>query len=425
MPTEPKAGRMSASLSERHAPAGHPEIGFREFVALIASLMAINALGIDSMLPALPAIGLALGVAGENQRQWIISAYVFGFGAAQLVYGPLSDRYGRKPILLVSMGLFAAMSLIAAFADSFAAMIVARLLQGIAAASSRVLTVSIVRDCYSGRQMARVMSLSFIVFLAVPILAPSIGQLIILFAPWQGIFLFLAAFGGCVVLWALIRLPETLHPDDRRLVSPRAMLSAVKLVLGNRYSLGYTLASTCLFGSLLGFISSVQQIFADIFHAPRLFPGAFACMASMMGIAAFANSRIVERLGSRRVSHAALLGFIAVSAVHVAVATSGQETIWTFGILQALAMGCFGLAGSNFGAMSMEPLGHIAGTGASIQGFITTVGGALFAVVIGQSFDGTTVPVTTGFLTLGLLALVLVLVTERGRLFRPHNPAAG
>ena len=198
----------------------------------------------------------------------------------------------------------------------------------------------------------------------------------------------------------------------------------MKLAVTNRYSLGYTLASTMLFGSLLGFINSVQQIFTDIFHEAKLFPVIFACIASMMGVASFTNSRIVERLGTRRVSHTALLGFITIAGLHLAVAASGHETIWSFAILQALMMGCFGLAGSNFGSMSMEPLGHIAGTGSSIQGFVQTLGGALLGIVIGQSFNGTTVPVTAGFLMLGLSALAIVLVTERGKLFRAHHQPA-
>lgn len=410
-----------SSTPAAKANTSHAGVGFREFVGLVAALMAVNALGIDSMLPALPAIGHAIGIDEENKRQWIIAAYMFGFGGAQLIYGPLADRYGRKPILLASMAMFALMSVLCGFATSFETIIPARVAQGMAAASSRVLAISIVRDCYSGRQMARVMSLTFIVFLAVPIIAPSLGQLVLLIAPWPFIFFFLAIFSSAVGLWALIRLPETLHPEDRQPVSPTAIMAAARLVLGNRYSLGYTLCSTLLFGGLLGFINSVQQIFDDIFHAPSAFPIAFAAMAGTMALASLTNSRIVERLGTRRVSHTALLGFITVAAVHVAIAATGHETIWTFAILQALMMGCFGLAGSNFGSMAMEPLGHIAGTGSSIQGFISTVGGAGIGIVIGQSFDGTTVPVTLGFTVLGLLALCVVLVTERGRLFRAHN----
>jgi MFS transporter, DHA1 family, multidrug resistance protein len=399
-------------------------LGFREFVGLIASLMAINALGIDTMLPALPATGRSLHIEFENQRQWIIAAYVFGFGSTQLIYGPLADRYGRKPVLNIAMCMLVVMTIMCAFAWNFESLIIARVLQGVAAAATRVIAVSIVRDRYSGRQMARVMSLSFMVFLAVPILAPSIGQFIMLFAPWRWIFLILALFGMTLLAWSALRLPETLHPEDRRPIDARAIGRAARMVLGNRQSLGYTLASSLIFGSVMGFINSSQQIFADIFKRPDLFTTVFACAAGSMGLTSYLNSRIVERLGARMVSHSALIGFTTIAAVHTVIAVSGHETMWTFAVLQALTMACFGLAGSNFGSMAMEPVGHIAGTASSIQGCISTVCGALIGIAIGQSFDGTTRPVAVGYLVVGLLALLVVLFAERGKLFRPHYSAA-
>jgi DHA1 family bicyclomycin/chloramphenicol resistance-like MFS transporter len=299
-------------------------------------------------------------------------------------------------------------------------MMVARVLQGVAAAATRVLATSIVRDCYSGRRMARIMSLSFIVFLAVPILAPTIGQLILLVAPWPWTFAALALFGLALLAWTALRLPETLHPEYRKPMSLRILLQSARKVLGTRASLGYTLASTLMFGSLLGFISSSQQIFATTFGAPHLFTTIFAAAAGAMAVASYVNSRIVERLGSRRISHGALIGFIAVALIHLAIALGGHETIWTFSILQAVLMGCFGLSASNFNAMAMEPMGAIAGTAASIQGFVSTVGGTLIGAVVGQSFDGTTVPVSLGYVVLGVLTLLAVFITERGRLFRPQ-----
>ena len=399
----------------------HPGIGFGEFVAFIAALMAINALGIDAMLPALPDMGRSLAIAEENQRQWIIAAFVFGFGGAQLIYGPLADRFGRRPVLLASISLFVLTSIVAAFADTFATMIGARILQGVSSASSRVLATSVVRDCYSGRRMARVMSLAFIVFLAVPILAPSIGQIILLLGPWRWIFFVLAGYAAIVVVWAALRMPETLHPENRRAIAPRELLDAATIVLTNRNSLGYTLGSTLLFGSLLGFINSSQQIFADTFQAPHLFTTIFALIAGLMGVASYLNSRIVERLGTRRVSHSALIAFIAVTGAHLLFAASGFETIWSFALFQSITMACFALAGSNFGSMAMEPVGHIAGTASSIQGFVSTVGGAVIGLLIGQGFNGSTVPLATGCLIVGLLALAVVLITERGRLFRAHH----
>lgn len=404
-----------------HEDSPHPGMGFRQFVAIIAAMMATNALAIDSMLPALPAIGEALGIASDNQRQWIITAYLLGFGAAQIIYGPLADRFGRRPVLLTGLAIYVVGSLLASLTGHFETMLLARIVQGIGAASTRVLVVSIVRDCYSGRKMAQVMSLSFIVFLAVPIIAPSIGQLIVLFAPWRWIFLFLALFGAILALWASLRLPETLHPQDRLPISPRQILRAFSLALSNRVAVGYMLAMTSLLGSLFGFINSSQQVFVDTFQAPGLFTTIFALIAVAMAVASLLNAKLVGRFGTRRISHTALLGYIAFAVAHAALALAGHEELWSFAVLQAGMMFCFGLTGPNFGSMAMEPLGHIAGTASSVQGFVTTVGGALIGFAIGQQFDGTTVPLMLGFAVCGVLSLAMVLMAESGRLFRPHH----
>lgn len=402
-----------------------PGLGFRAFVGLMAALMAINALGIDSMLIALPEIGRSLGVASENERQLIVSFYVFGFGVAQLAWGPLADRFGRRTIVIACTALYGVLSLLVAFSPSFTLLLAARLLQGVAAAASRVLVTSIVRDCYQGRQMARVMSLSFIVFLMVPILAPSIGQGILLATgSWRFIFFFLAAFGGAVALAAALTLKETLHPDFRQRLALRPITASAARTLGDRTSLFYTIAVAASFGALLGYVNSVEQIFADIFHATRIFPLFFAGTAMAMGVAGFVNSRIVERYGSRKVSHTALIGFILTTLIHVAVAASGYETLESFGFFQGTAMFCVGLMNANFGAMAMEPLGDIAGTASSVQGFVSTCLAALFGLAIGQAFDGTIVPLAAGFAIAGLLTLAAVLAAERGRLFRPHHAGA-
>ena len=272
--------------------------------------------------------------------------------------------------------------------------------------------------------MARVMSSITMVFLAVPVLAPSVGTLILLIAPWRWIFGVLAAGGAAVFVWAARRLPETLDPELRRPLDVAGISGAMKQVLTERSSLGYMLAQTVVLGGLYGFINSAQQIFFDTFHAPRLFPIVFAGAAGTMGIAALLNSRIVVRLGMRRVSHSALLGFVATAAVHTLIAAAGRETILSFAVLQALTMGCFGLAMGNFGAMAMEPLGAIAGTASSVQGFVTVVAGSLIGFVIGQAFDDSVLPLTAGYLVAGLAALAVVLVTERGRLFVPHEQGA-
>ena len=404
------------ALAASSSPAT-PGMGFKQFVALIAALMAVNALAIDSMLPALPAIGQSLGIDDENRRQWIVTAYLLGFGAAQIVYGPLADRFGRKPVLLGGIAAYVAFSALAAFSTSFTMLLVARALMGVGAAATRVLAVSVVRDCYSGRDMARVMSLAFIVFLAVPILAPSIGQIIMLFGPWRWVFGGLGLFAAAVMTWTALRLPETLHPADRLPFAPARVAGAFRLALTSRIAVGYMLAMTLVLGALFGFINSAQQIFADTLSAPKLFTSVFAFIAGFMALSSFLNARIVGRLGPRRVSHMALCGFIAVSAIHALVSVSGHETIVSFAVLQAGVMFCFGLVASNFGSLAMEPLGHVAGTASSVQGFVTTFGGALLGFFVGQHFDGTTVPLSIGFVGYGLAALGVVLVAERGRLF--------
>ena len=406
------------------APPAFKGPGFPEFVALIAMMMALNALAIDMMLPALPAIGEALGVVDENSRQWVITAYLLGFGGAQLIYGPLADRYGRKPVLMAGLSLYVLFSTLAAFAPTFELLIMARIATGLGAAALRVLAVSIVRDRYSGRTMARVMSLSFLVFLGVPILAPAFGQLILTVAPWPWIFGVLAVAGSAFLIWAALRLPETLHPENRMPIQVGRIASAFREAVTHRQAIGYTLAMTCITGALFGFINSSQQIFFDVFQEPQLFTAVFAAIAGGIAVASLLNAKLVERLGSRLISHTALLGFITMSAIHAAVALSGHETIWTFSILQALTMFCFGFIAGNFGAMAMEPMGHIAGTASSAQGFISTTAGASLGFLIGQQFNGSAAPMTVGFTALGLTALVCVLIAERGRLFTGRNAAA-
>jgi DHA1 family bicyclomycin/chloramphenicol resistance-like MFS transporter len=405
-----------------HSPAAPVDIsrhrpGFREFVVLMAGLMALNALAIDAMVPALPAIGRALGAATDNQRQLVISMYMLGFGTTQLVYGPLADRYGRKPVLIVSLVLYIAGAIACGLAASFTLLLVSRLGQGAAAASTRVLVVSIIRDRFEGAAMARLMSLVFLVFLLIPMLAPSFGQLTLMIAPWRWIFLGLAIFACAMLAWALVRLPETLHPEYRRPLSARAILGGARETLTNRQSLGYTLAFTLMMGALIGYINSIQQVVFDVFRAPGMIAIVFAAVAGPMAVTSYLNSRLVERIGTRRLAHTGLVLFTLVAALHFAVDRIG-ESLWIFVALQGVNMACFGLASANFGALAIQPLGHVAGTASSVQGTIGTIFGALLGIAIGQRFDGTLLPLETGFVLLGAAALVIVIVTERGRLFR-------
>ena len=391
--------------------------GFKEFVFLMAALMSLNAFAIDAMLPALPAVGEALGVARENERQLVVTFYLVGFGLTQMVWGPLSDRYGRKPVLVVGLLLYAIFALLAAVANSFTMLLAARTLQGGAAATTRVLVTSVVRDRFEGALMAKVMSLTFIVFMAMPVLAPSFGQLVVLVADWRAIFWGLAVWGAGMLVWTWLRLPETLNPANRRPISVVAVREASLETLTNRVSLGYTVALMLMFGALMGYINSIQQIVFDVFERPNLLALVFAAVAVPMALSSWANSHFVERVGVRRMAQWGLAAFTAVSALHLASSLLFTEDLVVFMALQSVSMACFGLASSNMGAVAMQPLGHIAGTASSVQGTISTIGAALIGAAIGQSFDGTTLPLVAGFVLLGSAGIAVLWWTEQGRLF--------
>jgi DHA1 family bicyclomycin/chloramphenicol resistance-like MFS transporter len=327
-------------------------------------------------------------------------------------------------MLMSGLVLYVLAALACALATTFPALLLGRFVHGLAAASVTVMR-SVIRDLYSGRHMAKVMSLTFVVFLMVPIVAPSIGALILLIAPWRFIFAVFGAFAAAVAVWLMLRLPETLHPEYRLTLNRVQITKAVRLVLLNRASMFYTLALTVMFASIMAYVGEVSQIFADVFHRPTWMPGMFALCAVFMGIGAFTNSRIVERYGMRLISHAALLTFIAVTAVHTLVAYLGYESMWSFVAFQAVTMGCVSLALSNFGAMAMEPVGSVAGIAASLQGFISTFSGALVGGAIGRAFNGSTVPLAAGAVGCGLMALIFVLFAERGRLFTAHHADDG
>ncbi|KTT95974.1 multidrug effflux MFS transporter [Sphingomonas sanguinis] len=398
-------------------PPGAP-IGFVEFVLLIAALMALTALGIDSMLPALPAIGEALG-ASPAARPFVVTAFLIGFGVAQLVHGPLADRYGRRRVLIVALIIYIVTNGLAAVAASFPLLLAARVCAGAAIAATRVATVALVRDCYHGRAMAQVMSIAFMVFMIVPILAPAFGQLVLLFGNWRLIFWVIAGLATLVLGWFALRMPETLAPEAQLPISLSRIASGWRETLSDRMSLGYTLAATALMAALYGYLNSIQPIMAVTFGREKLLALIFATTSVTMAAANLLNSRIVMRLGTRLISHSSVAILIAVATAHLVIARFGGESLIVFAVLQAITMACFGLATSNFSAMAMENMGRIAGTASSVQGFASVTIGSLVGAGIGQAFDGTTQPLTLGFLIAGIAAFAFVFVTERGRMFRP------
>lgn len=383
----------------------------------MAALMGLNALAIDVLLPALPYMGEALNVPNENDRQLVVSAYMLGFGVTQLIFGPLSDRFGRRAPLLIGLVVYLVAAFAAILAPSFETLLALRMVQGMGAAGTRVITQSIIRDCYSGRAMAEAMSLVFMVFTIMPIIAPGIGQILLLTGPWWTIFLFMGGLATAISIWALIRLPETLKEENRRPLTFTVILQGFMIVITNRVSICYSLAGAFLFGGLFGFINTSQQIYVGIFGLGPWFPLAFAAVAVVMSLASFLNSKVVSQYGMRRISHLALILMTLIAAVLLLLSLIDLTTLWVFLVSMGLIMFTFAWAAPNMNSLSMEPLGKVAGTASSVFGFIQTVGGALLGLFIGRMFDGTVVPVAGGYIAMGIMAIILVLIAEKGRLF--------
>lgn len=392
-------------------------MGFVELVAFLAIAMALNALAIDIVLPGLPHIGADLGVVEDNHRQLVIVVYLVSLGASQLVQGPLADRLGRRPTLLMGVTVYSLAGAACALAPSFAALLAARVIQGLGAGGLRVVAVSIARDRYRGTEMARVMSLVTVVFMVVPLIAPTLGQGIVWLAGWRWVFGVVAVGGVAVAMWAMARLEETLAPEHRRSLSPRAVGRALREVVTTRETIVATLAMMMINGALMAYVTSSQQVFQETFAAGAWFPVLFAAIAVGISVAAFANSRVVGNLGTARTARRALHVFIVVAAVHAALALTDHLALATFEVLTCAQMMCSGFVGSNLNALAMEPMGHLAGTASSVIGAVTIVGSAIIGGAIGNAYDGTARPFVVG-------TLALVIVTRALLALLPRAPAS-
>jgi len=415
------AVRPVPPAQEIRAPRPWSGPGFAEFVAIIALMMAVTAISIDNLLPAFPAIEARFAVADPNRLQLLVYVYMIGFGVAQIVYGPISDTVGRRPVLLGSLAIYVIGCGLAMVAPSFFWLLAARIIQGIGAAGGRVLSVAIVRDRFSGREMASVMSLTMMVFLIVPMIAPAIGGMMLALGSWVYVFVSMLVLAFWLAVWFSLRMPETLHPEYRRPLSPAATWAAIRLTLRTRVAIGYTTALGLLTGCIMGYVGSAQQVFdTGLYHLGPLFPLAFGLVAGAMGTATLINARVVRRLGMRAMSHGGVIAFTLVGLLQVAVglAYDGHPPLALFLAILALNQFLISFAMPNFNALALEPLGAIAGTASSFLGFYTTILGAFCGFVIGQAFDGTVLPVGIGYAALGGLALIVVAWTERGRLFR-------
>ncbi|MDJ0820981.1 MAG: multidrug effflux MFS transporter [Paracoccaceae bacterium] len=393
-----------------------PPIHRVEFIALMAMMFSTIAFSIDAMLPALPEIGAALTPEDVNQAQLVITSFVLGMGIGTLFTGPLSDRFGRRPVIVAGVGLYIISALVAAVAQTLELLLLARVFQGLGAAGPRVVALAIIRDLYAGRIMAQIMSFVMIVFSLVPALAPSLGAVIIALSGWRSVFIAFVVFGSVSVIWMLARLPETLPKESRRPFRLDALWAAVvEMVRHPVVGLSIAVQSLC-FGMLFSMLSSTQQIFDITFDRSASFPLWFGGIAVVAASASFLNAALVVRLGMARLVTAMLAVQVALSAGMVAILLGGVSGLPLFAAFVLWQTSVFFQAGmtiGNLNAIAMEPMGHIAGTAASVIGSIATVMAVVFAVPVGLMFDGTPLPLAVGILAEAILALLLMRVMAK------------
>ena len=408
---------MATSATPHHKKT----IGQRELVVLIALLMSLNALAIDGMLPALDEMARELQVADGNRRQLVVAVYLLANGAGCLLPGSLADRFGRRPLLFVALAGYALCSLFIAAIHSFEVLLIARGVQGTLCAGLIVVPNAVIRDQFEGDRMARLMSLVGAVFITVPVIAPSLGQAVLLFAGWRWIFILLAMVAMIAAVWVWARLPETLHPENRQPINLPVIGHNMLEAFFTRASVGYVLGGALLIGGVFGYVNSAQQLLGEHFRVGDWFPIVFGGTAAMMVVSNLVNSRIVERFGARRVSHTGVLAFIVVSLLQVWVAHTHPGQLAYFLPLMATNLMLLGFLGANFGSIAMQPFARTAGAASSVQTFFRMFGAAVVGLLIGQAYDGTARPFAHALLLSSVLALLFVLFSEKGRLFRRLN----
>ncbi|SFZ91922.1 MFS transporter, DHA1 family, bicyclomycin/chloramphenicol resistance protein [Flaviramulus basaltis] len=389
-----------------------------EFVALMASLMSLVALSIDALLPALPEIAESLGVINKNDNQLLITMIFLGLGFGQLIFGSLSDSFGRKPIVYIGFIVFIIASIACVTTKSFEVMIVARIFQGIGLSSPRSLTLSMIRDSYSGDYMAKIVSIVVMFFILVPVIAPTLGQFIIHLFNWEAIFYFNLIFGLFVMIWFWKRQPETLPKEKRIKFSTHLFIDGTKEFFKYKEAIAFTLVSGFITGSFMVYLSTSQQIFQEQYNLADMFPYIFASLAISIGLATFFNSRFVVKYGMMKIAYFSCIAYAVISVLYVILFSSGQNPnifiLLSFFALQFFAVGfMFG----NLRALALQPLGHIAGIGAAINGFLSTVLAVPIANYIGSFVKTSVLPLFIGFSIFGILSVLVFTIVIRKRAY--------
>lgn len=385
------------------------DISLFEFVTLMALMTSLVALSIDSVLPALTQIGADLGVTDPRQNHLIISLFFIGMALGQLYYGPLSDSKGRRYAIISGLIIFAVGSLVCMNAESLEIMLIGRVIQAFGVSGPRIATLAVIRDKYEGEAMARVMSFIMMVFILVPMLAPTLGQTILFWFSWQYIFSSFLIYGLLIGLWFFIRQPETLPKDKRQAFTWSQLWISSKFILSHKLVMFYTLSLGTIFGAFLAYISSSQTLFQHIYDTGELFPMYFALLALSIGLASFINGNLVMRLGMRKLCTWAMLGWLLFSSIltSLCLVYDGIPPLWQFVSVLFCTFFCIGILFGNINAMAMQPLGKMAGLGAAIIGSLSNIISVPTAIFVGSFIDSSITPVALGFLGFGIVSFVL------------------
>lgn len=382
----------------------------KEFIALFALMMSLTALSMDSMLPAFPNIAQALAIEDYQQTQWIVSVMIFGMVFGEIFFGPLSDAIGRKKSVLLGIGIYIVGSIIALSASSIEVFLIGRMVQGFGVAGPKIASRALVRDLYKGAAMARIMSFVMMVFILVPLLAPSIGQLVMQVADWRWIFVLLITQASIAAIWLMLRQSETLLEENRIPLNRKRLITDVRIIVGHRDVMAFTVLLGCIFGGLMLHISTAQSIFQDVYQTGDRFPLYFAMLAIGSSVISFSNGKIVQRVGMLRCVIAALSVLLATSFI-LLLSTLYFDGVPPFGLFMGLGMimfSCFGMVFGNVNAMAMEPLGKMAGLGSSVISSLSSFIAIILSTLAGLFYHFTVTPLASGFVIFSVLALLML-----------------
>lgn len=388
---------------------------FQEFIALMAVVISLGALSIDSILPAFPYMAESLHVTNENHLQMVVTLVLLGTGLGQIFFGPFADSFGRKPTLYVGLAIYMGGSLFSIFSVNLTMMLCGRFIQGLGLSSTRIVSMSVIRDLYAGKEMGKIMSFVMIVFILVPVFAPMLGALLLTIGTWHLQFVAFIVLASLTLVWFAIRQPETLSKENRRPFKLLPVIRAFVQVFSNRTVMLYTAAAGMAMGCFLAYLSSAQQVFARVFNITDKFPFLFALTAASIGMASFFNSRLVMRYGLHRLISTALTAFLFFSCTILITSFihDGQPPFWLF-MIQALPLYFnYGFIFGNLNSIAMAPLGHLAGLGAAVVGVISTILGVIVGSIIGQSFKESLVPFFAGYVILTVLTLIAIHMANR------------